>query len=391
MLSRVPVYLLDGSSPDADGVGVRPGFEALFADFAFADSVGRFTRSFLASGSESHATSHPVKSVDDEALELALMFTLAGSSSNDVTAAHLIHAHLASIVERTAHPDESASRRAKSLLASTYRVASSLGRDGRNGRQSCDWLQRALRRATVDAVIPNAMVALVSACGAGSIPDAAASACLEAVARWRGVEGRTRGERISPPAWNLVATDLSNLCVSLSREPGEGDGDRVDVTRVITARLSSLAGVARGLAAVAADAKSSEEIAAAVSGSIVNLEKVLRKLLTVTPKVTDPPLADSASTMDARAAGWTAAAALLSVRLVGRDAVVGPPAAAGRGGAPVRQHQGERGRPDDEGLGSAELLALPRFAGDDAEVRVPRDLLRREDVPALGEALNSSS
>ena len=56
VLSRVPVYLLDGSSPDADGVGVRPGFEALFADFAFADSVGRFTRSFLASGSESHAT-----------------------------------------------------------------------------------------------------------------------------------------------------------------------------------------------------------------------------------------------------------------------------------------------------------------------------------------------
>ena len=187
MLSRVPVYLLDGSSPDADGVGVRPGFEALFADFAFADLAGRFTRSFLASGSESHATSHPVKSVDDEALELALMFTLAGSSSNDVTAA-VIDAHLASIVERTTHPDESASRRAKSLLASTYRVASSLGRDGRNGRPSCDWLQRALRRATVDAVIPNAMVALVSACGAGSIPDAAASACLEAVARWRGVE-----------------------------------------------------------------------------------------------------------------------------------------------------------------------------------------------------------
>ena len=124
VLSRVPVYLLDGSSPDADGVGVRPGFVALFADFEFADSVGRFTRSFLATGSESAgSTSRPVKSADDEALELALMFTLAGSSSNDVTAA--VTAHLASIVERTAHPDELAAR-AVTLLAATFRVASSL-------------------------------------------------------------------------------------------------------------------------------------------------------------------------------------------------------------------------------------------------------------------------
>ena len=156
----------------------------------------------------------------------------------------------------------------------------------------------------MDAVIPNAMVTLVSSC-AGSIPDAAASACLEAVARWRGAEGQTRGARISPPAWNLVATDLSNLCVNLSQEPTGWVGDPHDVTRVITARLSSLAGVARGLAAVAADAKSSDEIAAAVSGSIVNLEKVLQKVLTVTPKVTDPKVTDppADSTMDARAAG----------------------------------------------------------------------------------------
>ena len=60
----------------------------------------------------------------------------------------------------------------------------------------------------------------------------------------------------------------------------------------------------------------------------MNLEKVLRKLLTVTPKVTDPPLADSASTMDARAAGWTAAAALLSVRLVGRESSLSASASA---------------------------------------------------------------
>ena len=85
VLSRVPVYLLDGSSPDADGVGVRPGFEALFADFAFADVAGRFTRSFLAAGSESHATSHPLNR-RRRGRELAPC-SARRSSSNDVTAA----------------------------------------------------------------------------------------------------------------------------------------------------------------------------------------------------------------------------------------------------------------------------------------------------------------
>ena len=360
VLSRVPVYLLDGSSPDADGVGVRPGFVALFADFEFADSVGRFTRSFLATGSESAgSTSRPVKSADDEALELALMFTLAGgSSSNDVTAA--VTAHLASIVERTAHPDESASARAVTLLAATFRVASSLA----STPGSCDWLQRALRWALVERVIPNAMVTLVSSVMSipevsGSNPDAAASTCLECVARWRTAEARTRGSRISPPAWNLVATDLSNLAVSLSREPINEVGDPIDGVHVMTARLSSLAGVARGLAAVSSDAKSFDEIAAAVSGSIVNLEKVLQRLSTnITPKVTDPPkVADGAASilMDARAAGWTASAALLSVprvvlsasasaatvRLLD-DALEGLPAVSSAGDEPSRLLAGLR-------------------------------------------------
>ena len=168
----------------------------------------------------------------------------------------------------------------------------------------------------MDAVIPNAMMTLVSSC-AGSIPDAAASACLEAVARWRGAEGATRGRESRHPrgiSWRPTCP----TCASTSaRNRQDGWVIHVDVTRVITARLSSLAGVARGLAAVAADAKSPEEIAAAVSGSIVNLEKVL----TGTPKVTDPNVTDSASTMDARAAGWTAAAALLSVPLVRRESL----------------------------------------------------------------------
>ena len=124
----------------------------------------------------------------------------------------------------------------------------------------------------MDAVIPNAMVALVSACGAGSIPDAAATVACAVAARWRGRRAPEAAESRRPRGiwWRPTYP----TCASASAgNPRRAAMAIFDVTGVITARLSSLAGVARGLAAVAADAKSSEEIAAAVSGSIVNLEK----------------------------------------------------------------------------------------------------------------------
>ena len=122
---------------DSDGVGVRPGFEALGAPHRRRISKvgGRRSRPVCVPrvGIGVSRASHPVKSVGG-GRRAGAMFTLAGSSSNDVTAA-VSYAHLASIVERTTHPDESASRRAASLLASTY-PPRPLGRNGRNGRPS---------------------------------------------------------------------------------------------------------------------------------------------------------------------------------------------------------------------------------------------------------------
>ena len=195
------------------------------------------------------------------------------------------------------------------LLRSTYRLGSSLA----NNNVECDWLQRALRKTLVDTVIPNAMVNLVRGVrdAAGSIPSDAAT-CLEAVARWRGAEVNTRGDRISPPAWNFVAADLCDLCVDLSSVDGTIDGrhlsgDDWDSSRYerVCVRLNALGGVARGLASVSVEATDFEKIGSAISVAIVNLEKVITAVTASRHEAT--------RVGDARTAGWTAAAALLSV------------------------------------------------------------------------------
>jgi len=106
VLSKVPVHLLDGTSPD--GIGCRPGFIALFTeegdeDFV-VDAARRFTRSFLAAGYETQSSTLS-SGVEDEATELALMFTLTRG-------AHAT-SHLGSIVERVTHEDEDVERRAR--------------------------------------------------------------------------------------------------------------------------------------------------------------------------------------------------------------------------------------------------------------------------------------
>ena len=106
VLSKVPVHLLDGTSPD--GIGCRPGFIALFTeggdeDFV-VDAVRRFTRSFLATGYETQSSTLS-SDFQDEATELALMFTLTRG-------AHAT-SHLGSIVERVSHEDEDVERRAR--------------------------------------------------------------------------------------------------------------------------------------------------------------------------------------------------------------------------------------------------------------------------------------
>lgn len=195
------------------------------------------------------------------------------------------------------------------LLRSTYRLGSSLA----NNNVECDWLQRALRKTLVDTVIPNAMVNLVRGVrdAAGSIPSDAAT-CLEAVARWRGAEVNTRGNRVSPPGWNFVAADLCDLCVDLSSVDGTIDGrhlsgDDWDSSRYerVCVRLNALGGVARGLASVSVEATDFEKIGSAISVAIVNLEKVITAVTASRHEAT--------RVGDARAAGWTAAAALLSV------------------------------------------------------------------------------
>ncbi len=106
VLSKVPVHLLDGTSPD--GIGCRPGFIALFTEGADEDFVGdaarRFTRSFLATGYETQSSTLS-SGVEDEATELALMFTLTRG-------AHAAE-YLGSIVERVTHEDEGVERRAR--------------------------------------------------------------------------------------------------------------------------------------------------------------------------------------------------------------------------------------------------------------------------------------
>ena len=106
VLSKVPVHLLDGTSPD--GIGCRPGFIALFTeggdeDFV-VDAARRFTRSFLATGYETQSSTLS-SGVEDEATELALMFTLTRG-------AHAAE-YLGSIVERVTHEDEGVERRAR--------------------------------------------------------------------------------------------------------------------------------------------------------------------------------------------------------------------------------------------------------------------------------------
>ena len=106
VLSKVPVHLLDGTSPD--GIGCRPGFIALFTeggdeDFV-EDAARRFTRSFLATGYETQSSTLS-SGVEDEATELALMFTLTRG-------AHAAE-YLGSIVERVTHEDEGVERRAR--------------------------------------------------------------------------------------------------------------------------------------------------------------------------------------------------------------------------------------------------------------------------------------
>ena len=140
---------------------------------------------------------------------------------------------------------------------------------------------------------------------AGSIPSEAAT-CLEAVARWRGAEVKTRGNRVSPPGWNFVAADLCDLCVDLS-SVDDWDSDDWDSSRYdrVCVRLNALGGVARGLASVSVDATDFEKIGSAISVSIVNLEKIITAVTASRHEAT--------RVGDARTAGWTAAAALLSV------------------------------------------------------------------------------
>ena len=226
-----------------------------------------------------------------------------------------------------------------------YRLGSSLA----NKNVECDWLQRALRKTLVDLVIPSAMVNLVRGvrAPAGSIPSEAAT-CLEAVARWRGAEVKTRGNRVSPPGWNFVAADLCDLCVDLSSVDVGGDWDSSRYDRVCV-RLNALGGVARGLASVSVDATDFEKIGSAISVSIVNLEKVITAVTASRHEAT--------RVGDARTAGWTAAAALLSVPI-------------GKGGGPKK---------------SESLSALASAA----TVRLLDDAL--EGLPAVSQNANPGS
>ena len=232
------------------------------------------------------------------------------------------------------------------LLRSFYRLGSSLA----NNNVECDWLQRALRKTLVDDVIPSAMVNLVRGVrdAAGSIPSEAAT-CLEAVARWRGAEVKTRGNRVSPPGWNFVAADLCDLCVDLSSVDVGDDWDSSRYDRVCV-RLNALGGVARGLASVSVDATDFEKIGSAISVAIVNLEKVITA-------VTAASRHEATRVGDARTAGWTAAAALLSVPI-------------GKGGGPKK---------------SESLSALASAA----TVRLLDDAL--EGLPAVSQNANPGS
>ena len=198
-------------------------------------------------------------------------------------------------------------------------------------------------------MIPSAMVNLVRGVrdAAGSIPSEAAT-CLEAVARWRGAEVKTRGNRVSPPGWNFVAADLCDLCVDLSFVDVGGDWDSSRYDRVCV-RLNALGGVARGLASVSVDATDFEKIGSAISVAIVNLEKVITA---VTASRHEPTRVG-----DARTAGWTAAAALLSVPI-------------GKGGGPKK---------------SESLSALASAA----TVRLLDDAL--EGLPAVSQNANPGS
>ena len=201
----------------------------------------------------------------------------------------------------------------------------------------------------MDLVIPSAMVNLVRGVrdAAGSIPSEAAT-CLEAVARWRGAEVKTRGNRVSPPGWNFVAADLCDLCVDLSFVDVGGDWDSSRYDRVCV-RLNALGGVARGLASVAVEATDFEKIGSAISVAIVNLEKVITAVTASRHEAT--------RLGDARTAGWTAAAALLSVPI-------------GKGGGPKK---------------SESLSALASAA----TVRLLDDAL--EGLPAVSQNANPGS
>jgi hypothetical protein len=204
----------------------------------------------------------------------------------------------------------------------------------------------------VDDVIPSAMVNLVRGvrAPAGSIPSEAAT-CLEAVARWRGAEVKTRGNRVSPPGWNFVAADLCDLCVDLS-SVDDWDSDDWDSSRYdrVCVRLNALGGVARGLASVSVEATDFEKIGSAISVAIVNLEKVITA-------VTAASRHEATRVGDARTARWTAAAALLSVPI-------------GKGGGPEK---------------SESLSALASAA----TVRLLDDAL--EGLPAVSQNANPGS
>ena len=201
-------------------------------------------------------------------------------------------------------------------------------------------------------MIPSAMVNLVRGvrAPAGSIPSEAAT-CLEAVARWRGAEVKTRGNRVSPPGWNFVAADLCDLCVDLS-SVDDWDSDDWDSSRYdrVCVRLNALGGVARGLASVSVEATDFEKIGSAISVAIVNLEKVITA-------VTAASRHEATRVGDARTAGWTAAAALLSVPI-------------GKGGGPEK---------------SESLSALASAA----TVRLLDDAL--EGLPAVSQNANPGS
>jgi hypothetical protein len=129
------------------------------------------------------------------------------------------------------------------------------------------------------------------------------------------------------------------------------DSDDWDSSRYdrVCVRLNALGGVARGLASVSVEATDFEKIGSAISVAIVNLEKVITA---VTASRHEPTRVG-----DARTAGWTAAAALLSVPI-------------GKGGGPIK---------------SESLSALASAA----TVRLLDDAL--EGLPAVSQNANPGS